>query len=153
LNIAEIKNIYEIKAALEGLLVKSVSENIKGNFHEKFLKVIQEMKNAANANILDAWWKADNAMYDLLFEKANNQRLCRMIKDLNDQLLKIRLGVTALEGRMLRSTLEHEEIFECIIRGDGEKAEKLQKKHTLSVYRELERVLVHLVMPFLENGV
>jgi len=76
-----------------------------------------------------------------------------IIRGVNDQWYRVRIGLQALEGRMQRSTPEHERIVESILAGNGEEAARLNRTHVNSVRDELVRVLVNLVFPFAEEGV
>ena len=76
-----------------------------------------------------------------------------IIRGVNDQWYRVRIGLQALEGRMQRSTPEHERIVESILAGNGEEAARLNRTHVNSVRYELVRVLVNLVLPFAEEGV
>ncbi|MDR1625241.1 MAG: GntR family transcriptional regulator [Spirochaetia bacterium] len=151
LQLDDLQDIFEIKIVLEGLLVKDVAEHYTAEGVDELQKIIKRMGAAAEKNDIEAWWKADTDMYAVFFTQAHNSRLCKLVRDMNEQLAKIHIGASALEGRMARSTAEHEAILECIRQGDSEKAEKLQKKHNSSVYKEIEHVIVHLVMPFLNQ--
>ena len=58
-----------------------------------------------------------------------------------------------MQGRIERSNPEHETVVESIIAGDGEEAERLMRLHLDNVRDELVRLLVNLVLPFVEEGV
>jgi DNA-binding GntR family transcriptional regulator len=58
-----------------------------------------------------------------------------------------------MQGRIERSNPEHERIIECILSGDGAAAERLMRAHLENVRDELARLLVNLVLPFVEEGV
>jgi len=65
----------------------------------------------------------------------------------------VRIGFVAMQGRIERSNPEHEEIVQSILSGDGERAERHMRVHLNKVREELVRLLVNLVLPFVEEGV
>jgi DNA-binding GntR family transcriptional regulator len=83
----------------------------------------------------------------------NNDRAYRIVTNLNDQWHRVRIGFVAMQGRMTRSTDEHKGIVDAILAGDGEVAEQRMRHHLNAVREELVRLLVNLVLPFVENGV
>ena len=111
------------------------------------------MISAAQAESVDAWYRADVDLHDTLFAMAANERAARIIQNLNDQWHRVRIGFVALEGRMQRSSTEHAAIVASILAGNGDTAENLMRSHLNNVRQELVRLLVNLVLPFVQEGV
>ncbi|HVO71810.1 MAG TPA: FCD domain-containing protein [Aggregatilineaceae bacterium] len=102
---------------------------------------------------LDQWLVADIAVHDAIFSMAANERAHRIVTNLNDQWHRVRIGFMAMQGRMVRSTDEHEGIIEAILAHEGDAAEQRMRQHLNAVREELVRLLVTLVLPFVDNGV
>ena len=153
LTLEDIQEIFEIKVELEGLIARKAAlcENKKGQ--SKMSEKLQRMKHAFEMDDLEAWRKADMELHDVIFEMSANERATRIIKDLNDQWYRVRIGLIAMEGRMERANREHQAIVENIIAGNAERAETEMRVHLIKVREELERVLVNLVLPFAQEGV
>lgn len=84
---------------------------------------------------------------------SGNRCAISIIQTLNDQWHRARIGSVALQGRMGRSNLEHQAIIESILARIGEEAERLMTVHLHGVEEELVRLLVNMVLPFVEEGI
>ena len=84
---------------------------------------------------------------------AANDRAARIIQNINDQWHRIRIGFVAMEGRMERSSAEHSAFVAGILAGDGDVAESLMRSHLNNVRQDLVRLLVNLVLPFVQEGI
>ena len=115
--------------------------------------VMDLMKQAAAAKDDEAWRQADIELHDTIFSMCPNERAARIIRNLNEQWWRVRIGFLAMQGRIERSNPEHEAIVEGILAGDGEEAERLMRVHLNNVREELVRLLVNLVLPFVQEGV
>jgi DNA-binding GntR family transcriptional regulator len=82
-----------------------------------------------------------------------NERARRVIKNLNEQWQRIRLGFVAMEGRMERAIPEHAAFVDSILAGNADDAERQIQSHLNSLRDELVRVLTNMVLPFAQNGI
>ncbi len=153
LSLDDINQIFEIREVLEGLIARKAAECHDENQRTALKACIKRMKLAAEAKDHDAWRKEDLEMYNILYTMSHNARASQIIRNINDHWHKLRIGLLALEGRIERSTKEHENIALCILSGDVEKAENQMREHTRNIRQEVEHLLVHLILPFTENGV
>ena len=115
--------------------------------------VMDLMKQAAAAKDDEAWRQADIELYDTIFSMCPNERAARIIRNLNEQWWRVRIGFLAMQGRIERSNPEYEAIVESILAGNGKEAEHLMCVHLNNVREELVRLLVNLVLPFVQKGV
>jgi DNA-binding GntR family transcriptional regulator len=153
LSLEDINEIFDIKETLEGVIVKwAVKCNDKGK-RATLKEEMKRMKQATSAHDHEAWRQTDMELHRIIFSMCGNERASRIINDLNDQWYRVRIGLVAMQGRMERSTLEHEAIVESILAGNGDGAERLMRNHLNNLRQELVRVLVNLVLPFAQNGV
>jgi len=153
LSLDDIHEIFDIKVVLEGMMARRAVECDDEEKRAALREAMDRMKQAAAANDNEAWWHADIALHDTLFSMCSNERATRIIRNLNEQWWRLRIGFVALQGRIERSNPEHEAVVESILAGDGEEAEHLMCVHLNNVRDELVGVLVNLVLPFVEEGV
>jgi DNA-binding GntR family transcriptional regulator len=66
---------------------------------------------------------------------------------------RVRLGLVAMQGRVERSNQEHEAVVEKILSGDEVEADLCMRDHLHNLREELERLLVNMVLPFVESGI
>lgn len=153
LSLEDIHEIFDIKVVLEGMIARSAAECENEKLRNMLKQTLEEMKEATNNNDPKAWYDADVALHDTLFEMTSNDRAYRIITNLNDQWHRVRIGFAALEGRMERSTNEHIAFVEAIMERDGDEAERQMRIHLNNVRGELVRLLENFVLPFVEEGV
>ena len=153
LSLEDIHEIFDIKAALEGMIASRAAECQDDELQSALRASIDRMNSAAETDDPDAWQEADSQLHEVIFTMGGNERAAGVIRNLNDQWHRVRIGFVAMHGRIERSNSEHEAIVESILAGDGEQAEQLMRVHLNNVRQELVRLLVNLVLPFVEEGV
>lgn len=153
LSLEDIHEIFDIKETLEGRIARWAAGCHDKEKRAALKETMKKMKQAAQANNHEAWRETDLELHRVIFAMSDNERASRIINDLNDQWYRVRIGLVTMQGRMERSTHEHEAIVESILAGNGEEAERQMKTHLNNLRHELERVLVNLVLPFVQNGV
>jgi DNA-binding GntR family transcriptional regulator len=153
LSLEDIHEIFDIKVALEGMITGQAAECDDEEKRAALREAMERMKQAAAANDDETWIEADIELHDTIFSMCSNQRAARIIRNLNEQWWRVRIGFLAMQGRIERSNPEHEAIVESILAGDGKAAEHLMHVHLNNVREELVRLLVNLVLPFVQEGV
>lgn len=151
LTIDDVRKIFDIKKSLEGSIAKWAAERGTEEDFAKLKEIIEDMGEIAENQITDIedgnfkrWLQKDNDFHNLLFKMANNDRAENIIKNLNAQWHRLRLGILAIEGRIKISTNEHKEIADAILNRDSQMAEELMRNHLES----LEKILINLMRTF-----
>lgn len=153
LSLEDIHEIFDIKEALEGMIARRAADCVNDELRSALQAAIERMQSASDADDPVAWQGADAQLHQVIFAMGANERATSIIQNLNDQWHRVRIGFIALQGRIERSNPEHEAIIRSILSGDGEEAERLMHIHLNNVRDELVRLLINLVLPFVEEGV
>jgi DNA-binding GntR family transcriptional regulator len=153
LSLEDIHEIFDIKEVVEGLIARQAARCDDAARQDALRDAMRRMRDAREKEDLDHWLSADMALHDAIFCMAPNERGQRIVANLNDQWHRVRIGFMAMQGRIVRSTDEHEGIVDAILAQDGDAAEQRMRQHLNAVREELVRLLVTLVLPFVENGV
>ena len=153
LSLADIHQIFDIKIALEGMIARQCAQCTDELLRDQLREAVQEMHTAVAASSPHEWLTADYKLHEVLFRMVGNTRAERIVLNLNDQWHRLRIGFAALEGRIGRSTQEHVEFVAAILDHDADLAETMMKDHLEQVRQELERLLVHMILPYAEEGV
>ena len=153
LSLEDIHDIFDIKETLEGMIARRAAACSNEELRRAMVEAMKHMRRAAEAGDVEAWQKADVELHDAIFGMGGNERATNIIQSLNDQWHRVRIGFLAMQGRIQRSNPEHQAVIESILAGDGEEAERLMRVHLHNVREELVRLLVNLVLPFVEEGV
>jgi DNA-binding GntR family transcriptional regulator len=153
LSLDDIQEIFDIKVAVEGVVARGAAECRDEDLRLALQSALQAMRHAAESNDIDNWLQADVELHTTLFTMAGNERARRIITNLNEQWHRVRIGFLTMRGRMTDSIDEHEAFIESILSGKGEEAERQMRNHLNNVREELVRLLVNMVLPFVEDGV
>jgi DNA-binding GntR family transcriptional regulator len=153
LSLKDIHDIFDIKETLESLMARKAAGCKDAKKRAQLKSAMDRMKKAALANNHEAWREADVKLHDILFEMSGNERASRVIRELNEQWYRVRLGLIAMQGRVERSNGEHEAVIEEILSGDEDGAERCMRDHLHNLREELEHLLVNMVLPYVENGI
>ena len=153
LSLHDIHEIFDIKVNIEGMMARRAAECKDETLRSALQESMDQMLRAAESQDHDAWQAADFQLHGILSRMCDNERAARIIDNLNDQWHRVRVGFIAMQGRIERSNPEHVQIIESILAGDGETAERYMRIHLNNVRDELVRLLVNLVLPFVEEGV
>ena len=153
LSLHDIHEIFDIKVNIEGMMARRAAECQDETLRSALREAMDQMLLAADSQDRDAWQEADFRLHEVLSEMGGNERAGRIIDNLNDQWHRVRIGFIAMQGRIERSNPEHVQVIESILAGDGETAERYMRIHLNNVRDELVRLLVNLVMPYVEEGV
>jgi DNA-binding GntR family transcriptional regulator len=153
LTIADIHELFDIKEVVEGMIARKAAACADERLRDAFQAALERMSQAAETGDSAAWLQADIALHNILFDMASNERARRLVMNLNDQWHRVRIGFVAMQGRTRRSTQEHFDFAEAILAGDGEEAEKRMRRHLNNVREELVRLLINVVLPFVQEGV
>jgi len=147
LSLDDIRQIFVVEIALESIVARKAAELFDEACAGRLRDALEGMALAAEARDLEAWLEADAVFHALLFETVGNGRLERMLKELKQQMHRLRAGHLALEGRMQRSLEEHRAIARAILAHDVQEAEDATRRHLEDLQRSLLDVLEGLVVP------
>jgi len=152
LSLDDIRQIFEIKQLLEGLIVEQAAACQDGDLRAALQEALGRMQKAASAGNYEAWRQADASLHLTLQQMSSNRRACSTVQSLDDQWFRLRAGYIVLEGRMQRSAYEHAEIVANLLAGDGPGAAEKMRAHINYVYHDLINAL-RVVMPFVQGNI
>lgn len=152
LDLADIDEIFELKIAVEGMVASKAAACGDASLRKDLAEALADMKAAVHEDDADAWLRADIHLHNILFLMANNERAEQIVRNLNDQWHRIRLGYVALQGRTAKSIGEHEAFVRSVLAGDPTKAEQQMREHLARVRDDLVQLVKKLVLPFSSSG-
>ena len=134
----DIEEIFDIKMAIESLIARQAAEkgtreqmNVLGNLLIDIRRLTEKKIKIGMPDVVyfEEWLRMDDHFHNLLFEMSNNNRARQIIQTLNMQWHRIKLGLSAIEGRTEKTAAEHEAIGKAIIQRDPDAAEKAVHHH------------------------
>lgn len=151
MTLGDIHEIFELKIAVEGLLVRKASECKDEELRTELSDALDYMKKIANNGDPEALWKADILLHNTIFMMADNVRAERIINNLNDQWHRLRLGNDAVQGRIEESINEHEAFITSVLAEDADRAEQQMDAHLTRVRDDLIRLVTKVLLPYTDR--
>ncbi|MFI0429323.1 GntR family transcriptional regulator [Mariniflexile sp. HMF6888] len=149
----DIENIFDLKISIESTIARLAAEkgtdkqmNELGDIVLTIHDLLIERKNNPERmdHFFERWIEADKKFHAKLFEISDNQRAEQIITTLNTQWHRIKMGLSAIEGRIEKSAFEHKAIGNAIISRKPEEAEQAVIKHLTN----LKDVLLKIMQAF-----
>jgi DNA-binding GntR family transcriptional regulator len=146
----DVEEIFDIKIVLESYIAKSAAINGTSIQRQELAEVIRSMMelkkslpadNAFSDDYLQEWLYMDRSFHAILFEMAGNERIKKIISNLNLQWHRFRVGLMAIEDRIERAIDEHYTIGMAIIDNKPEEAEKAMHDHLFNLRRVLTTIM------------
>ncbi|MEQ8237103.1 MAG: GntR family transcriptional regulator [Syntrophomonadaceae bacterium] len=129
LSFKDIADVFEIRAALEGLAAGLAAERITEEELEAMERNLVEKQEAIRNNDIDRLVQVDTNFHELLYQASRNQRLSTIISNLREQIQRFRLASLSYPGRNKESLEEHKKLVEAIQARDSQLARQLATEH------------------------
>jgi GntR family transcriptional regulator, rspAB operon transcriptional repressor len=125
----DLKQVYEIVEALDGLAVGLATEKVGEEEISKLESMIEQQEEALEQNDLKKWAILDDEFHHLIIDYAENKRLRAVIDSHSDQLYRARLFTINQRPLPFHSIVEHKAIVSCMRAKDGHAASVLMQSH------------------------
>lgn len=129
LSMKDIADVFEIRAALEGLAGGLAAERITEEELEAMERMLVEKGEAINKNDIDKLVEVDTKFHEAMYKASRNERLFPIISNLREQIQRFRLTSLSVPGRKQESLEEHRNILEAIQARDVQLARQLAQEH------------------------
>lgn len=130
----DVRDIYMIRAQLEGLCAKWATEHIsEAQMQEMEENVYLSEFHAAKGHT-EQIASLDSRFHEIMYEACASKMLEHSLKDFHQYVYRIRKQTLAQGARSSASNDEHRKIMEAIKEKDGDRACELAKIHMLNAY-------------------
>jgi phosphonate utilization transcriptional regulator len=142
----EANEIYEVRAALEGMIGRLAAQRIRPAQLEKIRAVVKKMhavgKRLGKPGVAAAYYPLNVQFHDLLVEAAGNRTLAANYKRVVNELDLYRRETIARSAENIPvSTRDHEAIVNAVAKGDEKLAERLLFEHVITSRERLHKAL------------
>jgi DNA-binding GntR family transcriptional regulator len=141
IKVQEVDELYDIRAALDAL----AGERAAALIHEEQLPVLQkwigEMALHAEANDVEAYYRANINFHTAIVEIAGNENLLSIYEGIRKRMSLFRKASLSLPGQLSVSLRKHEKILAAIASQDPAKAGNMLRSHTLEAKKTLLRAI------------
>ena len=141
LSAGDIREIYELRDALEGLAASLAAQRGGPELAQSLEETLNRQREAARAGDLEAYGDLDLAFHRLLWEASGNQRLRRMAENLDGQVRLLISTSAAVPGRLPQALEEHRVILTRIASADPAGAETAMRAHVQNAWEALKGFL------------
>ena len=141
LSFKDIADVFEIRAALEGLAAGLAAERITEEELERMERLLVEKQEAITQDDISKLVEVDTKFHELMYQASRNVRLGSIISNLREQIQRFRLTSLSYPGRNKLSLEEHKKIVEAIQARDYQMARQLATEHI----ENAENVLIECI--------
>lgn len=128
-SVAEVHDIYELRATLEGVAARLCAERASDELIEDLLGSVDALGSSFEDGSLKAIRTATARFYDLVFEGCGNRELKRALEGALDRVFYLRAHSMSHPGRREASMQEIRAIAEAIAQRDPAEAEQTSLLH------------------------
>lgn len=135
----DIRDIYDIRARLEGLCARWAAEKITDELMDQMEEIIylsefhEEKGNAKQLLLLD------NRFHEILYEASQSKELKRILKEYHEYVGRVRRVTLSENARAKDSTMEHKMICQAIKAHDADLAEKYASAHIIKSKENMQK--------------
>ena len=141
-SIEEADEIYEVRAALEGMIGRLAARRIAPAQVAKIRAVVKKMHAVSATRDAAAYYPLNVELHELLVEAAGNKTLAanyrRVVNELN---LYRRETLERSAENIPLSIRDHEAIVEAVAKGNEQLAERLLHEHVITSRERLHKAL------------
>lgn len=141
LSFKDIADVFEIRAALEGLAAGLAAERITEDELDSMERLLVGKQEAITQGDIDKLVEVDTSFHELLYKASRNARLATIISNLREQIQRFRLTSLSFPGRNKESLKEHKQLVEAIQARDSQLARQLAQEHI----ENAENVLIECI--------
>ncbi|MDH7478830.1 MAG: GntR family transcriptional regulator [Syntrophomonadaceae bacterium] len=129
ISLKDVTDVFEIRAALEGLAAYLAAGRATEEELEEMERVLVAKSASLEASDLSSLVEKDTQFHELLYRASRNQRLIQILSNLREQINRFRAVSLASPGRGKEALEEHKKILEAVAARDAELAQRLGQEH------------------------
>jgi DNA-binding GntR family transcriptional regulator len=142
INLADLHEIYPIRASLNALAVKTILQSPSAAATvEKLAEYLEKMRLKAEVGDTLEYFHSSIDFYNFLIFSCPNQRLQAMWNQLSRQILRFRFLVMSQPGHIQRSFPDHLRLIAAMREGNVEKAMREAEEIIYSALADLTAIL------------
>jgi DNA-binding GntR family transcriptional regulator len=125
----DVQEIFQIRAALEGLAAEMASRNAQPRHLVRFAHLLEEMRRAVASRDMRALGRLNDRFNEVLYDAAGSQRLSQLLGTLRESVSRFTRMSYDVPGRGVEAMAEHEAIVAAIRARDPEAARRAAVEH------------------------
>lgn len=126
---SDIEDIYEIRSRIEGLAAKKCAGIITDEDLENLREIIDLQEFYTEKGLSEKVRDTDSAFHEKIYAICGSNIYLSVLSNLHRRIKKYRKLSIQNPERAKKAVLEHREIYDALVKHDGELAEKLTAMH------------------------
>ena len=126
----DVREMYQLRAALEGYAARLAAENATDDDRRMLLR-LRDLNDYAAANTPEERVSQNSDFHSKILELANNSRIIEAVERTVIYYFSIRVASLYTPERIREVSQEHQNIVTAICAGDGDAAERQARDHVL----------------------
>jgi DNA-binding GntR family transcriptional regulator len=140
--VEEVVEIYQTRAALEGLAVRLATPVIPDEELGRLRTAFDSAQEPIEEGDLLPYFQSDLDFHSAIRQYSGNEVLKQLIENLEERLHRIRVHARERSREHpIQSYEEHRQVLAALIERDAAKAESLMKMHLNSAAKRIEQIL------------
>lgn len=135
----DIKDIYEIRARLEGLCAKWAAAAITAEQIAELEENIYLVDFHAQKKNYGQILELDNKFHEVLYQASGSRMLNHELSAFHHYVERVRKITLSMPERVVKSNDEHKKIVEALKQHDAEEAERLATSHMLNTIANMDK--------------
>ena len=137
----EARQLYEIRAVLEGWAAKQCAEHASDEDLDELSGLVEKLAAAEQRGDLKQMLDVLDTFHEKLLQASGNQMLAGYLQSLRSRLRRLR-GISLKQPGRPRQTIEEKHILlDALKQRDGELARKAREQHVLTAAKNVTAVL------------
>ncbi len=124
-----LKDVLEVRKALEGLSVRLACDRITKREIEDLRLAAEEFKRSLKRRDITEIAEADVRFHDIIYVATDNQKLIQLLNNLREQMYRYRVEYLKNEKVYPQLIMEHEALISNIVSRSTEEAAIIMNKH------------------------
>lgn len=133
----DVRDIYMIRARLEGLCARWACENITKEQMDEMEENVYLAEFHAKKGNMEQMAELDNQFHRILYASGASKMLEHLLEDYHQYVMRIRRKTLSTPDRAIASNKEHHGIMEAIKANNPDLAEKLASEHMNNAYSNM----------------
>lgn len=142
----DVKDIYLIRARLEGLCAAMAAERISKEQLEEMEEIICLADFHENKQHYDQLCSLDSKFHDVLYKASGSKMLEHLLKDFHHYVQRVRRTTLSSRGRAEESTQEHSDILAAIKEKDPDRADELATLHIMNTISNIKQYRIETIL-------
>lgn len=140
ISVKDIVDVFEVRAALEGLAAGLAAERITEEELEELERTLVKT-SVGSGDDINKIIEGDSSFHEIIYKASRNQRLVQIITHLKEQIHRFRMTSLSQPGRTKLALDEHKKIVEAISDRNVELAQSLASEHVENAEQSLLNAL------------